>query len=531
MSTRRARSLTLRPALENLESRKLLSKTVSGTDADGDTWTLTLFGPGDVRVVNQTGSDGNPIPLGQPANIDTITIAGADPLSSRLVGHVTKSATGDGKVFFQTMKELGGASEGTSANNGIHVIDMPNFWLGRTSTVAPTAGTNAAELDIPDGVNTLRFGGADTTFTPTGGTPLNQGTVSTVFNIALGLPRTQGTSIIIDRSITSGKPAAGTTAAIHNEVEFHTLGRLNVFQANAIDGNTAETTTGFENGGGTIVIASDGFENRAVTQILAGQIVGPMGFVRVGNNATNFSVQSSDKISNLFIGGETNNVFVLAAQGLRNVYFGKGMDTTTIAAHTIFTLEANRGALNSNVTSDRTIAQTIIGGDVVNTNVIAGVNQGLTAIFHAQAAPTTTQPTQDGGAIQDVLIAGDVKDSVFAASVDPLNGTFGNDDLNFPNGRIKAKVEGTIDNATATPDSPSQAFYAKSVSVFHGPVIPPSVPEAPFPNAGAPPSGKRIANGLQPTSTHNTSSSSSSSPSVRTASVASHPRGPAKAKK
>lgn len=530
MSTRRARSLTLRPALEDLESRKLLSKTVSGTDADGDTWTLKLLGPGDVRVVNQNGTDGNPIPLGQPAQISTITVAGVDPALTRLVGHVTKSSKGDGKVFFQTFKELGGSSEGTSANNGIHVVDMPNFWLGHTSTTAPTAGTSAAEIDIPDGVNTLRFGGADTTFTPTGGTPLNQGTTSTVFNVALGLPRTQGTSIIIDRSITSGKPASGTTAAVHNEVEFHTLGRLNNFQANAIDGNSAEGTTGFENGGGTIVIASDGFEARSTTQLLAGQIVGPMGYVRVGNNATNFSVQSSDKISNLYIGGETNNVFILAATGLRNVYFGKGMDTTTIQAHTIFTIEANRGALNSNVAADRTIAQTIIGGDVVNTNIIAGVQQGLTAIFHNQAEPTTTPSAQDGGAIQDVLIAGDVRDSVFAASVEPLNGTFGNSDLNFPNGRIKAKVEGTIDNTNATPDTPTQAFYAKDVQVFHGPVIPPSVPEAPFPNAGAPPTGGRVATGLQPTGTRTASSTGSgSTTTVQTDRVA-HPRGPARKK-
>ena len=62
-----------------------------------------------------------------------------------------------------------------------------------------------------------------------------------------------------------------------------------------------------------------------------------------------------------------------------------------------------------------------------------------------------------------------------------MNNTFGTPtDLTFPTGRIHAKVEGTIDNSTATPDKPTQAFYAKEVSVKTGPVVPPNVPQPPF---------------------------------------------------
>jgi hypothetical protein len=496
MSTRRRGSRALQLRLEDLETRKLLSKTVSGVDADGDTWTLSLIGPGDLRVINQNDSSGNPIPLGTPAEISTITIGGADPASTRLVGKVTKSATGDGKVFFETLNELGGQAEGVTARNGILAIDMPNFWLGHTSTTAPTTGAHAADISIPDGVITLRFGGVDATFTPPGGTPI---TTNTLFNVGLGLPRTQGTSIIINRSISNGQAASGTNPATQQGVEFHVEGRVNLFQADSIDGNGAVASGHFEGGGGTQVFSSDGRESNAINALFQGQIIGQFGYVRVGNNATNFSVQTNSSISNYYVGGETNNVFVLGVTGTRNVYFGKGMDTVTINSHTLSLLQANRGALNSNVTVDRAVGQVLIGGDVVNTRILSGYDQQLSTEFITQTAPTTTPPAQDGGAFQTILVAGNITDSVFAASVQPESDVFGNNDLLFPHGRIAAKYEGTISNPNETPDMPNQAFYAKSVKLLHGPVIPPNVPQAPFPNPGAPPSGPRVVTGLQPT--------------------------------
>ena len=48
MSTRKPSppNRSLRPAAEDLETRQLLSGVASGTDIDGDTWTLRLVGPG-----------------------------------------------------------------------------------------------------------------------------------------------------------------------------------------------------------------------------------------------------------------------------------------------------------------------------------------------------------------------------------------------------------------------------------------------------------------------------------------------------
>ena len=65
MATRKPspRNRALRPAADPLESRQLLSKVVSGTDIDGDTWTLKLNGPGSLTVVKQNDAQGNPSPL------------------------------------------------------------------------------------------------------------------------------------------------------------------------------------------------------------------------------------------------------------------------------------------------------------------------------------------------------------------------------------------------------------------------------------------------------------------------------------
>jgi hypothetical protein len=217
------------------------------------------------------------------------------------------------------------------------------------------------------------------------------------------------------------------------------------------------------------------------------------------NDAT---ASGGDKISNFSVGGETNNVMLIAPSGSRNIVFGKGMDTVEIRSHVIESLQANRGALNSNVFVDRQISQVQIGGDVVNTNVLAGNSQSYAAIFNAvtgqssnplfgttsPTAPPRPQNAQPFG-FMHVHVAGDITNSVFAASVQPFIDTtttpptpvFGDpNQLVLTGGQIKAKVEGSIDNSVATPSTPNQAFFAKQLNVLTGPVVPPNVPEPPF---------------------------------------------------
>jgi hypothetical protein len=470
---RRARVRAVRPTPEALEDRKLLSKMVSGTDSKGDTWTLKLSGPGDLRVVKQPDASGNPQSLNSLSDIATIEVAGCDPQTTRLDGTVTPGPGSDGRVFFNDFEEIGGRGLREGASNGIQTIDMPGFWLGDTNpATTSTATPPPTQMNIPDGVVTLDFGGADATV----GIPATSTTANTLA-INLGLPQSVGTSIIVNKIISGARPNTTTpTSPLQDGVTITVSGRLNMFQANEIDGNSAFPSTGFftsgftSGGGGTVV----------VSQVdTATQVTGQIGFVRVGGNATNFAVQTNDKISNFYIGGETNNIFMLAPGGSRNIYFGKGMDNVQILTHTFENLQANRGATQSTVSADRSVGRVLIGGDAVNTTIKSGYNLKLAQEFSTQTAQTPT-PAQDGGGMT-VLVAGDIKDSVFAASVEPQGGVFGTNDLRIPDAHITAKLEGNINNTNATPDMPTTAFYAASVTLTHGAIIPPVVPEAPFP--------------------------------------------------
>ena len=527
MSTRKPspRNRSLRPGAEDLETRQLLSGTVSGTDIDGDSWTLQLIGPGSITVTKQPGSDGTPSALNSPTEINAITVAGTSPTQSRLVGTITKGAGGNGQVFFQSLSELGGRGEKFGTGTGLLAIDMPNFWLGNTTAVTSTTTTLPAppSITIPDGVVTLRFGGVDTTHDQPA-TPPSTAT-SDVSTVLLGLPLYGGTRVIINKSISSAAtvtPSSGTPTTIQHAVEFDVSGRINLFQADEIDGNATTppgqfsdknpNATGF---GGTWVVSSTAnlppfFTGFPALQVQGG-VTGAIGDVRVGGNATNFSTLVFDgtnsgdaHLQNFSIGGETNNVLVIVPSGGQNFSFGHGMDTVDLLAHTINTIKANRGALNSNVYVDRTISNANFGGDVVNSTILTGTVQNFNTVIETVAgtipatssfstspppAPAPTPQNAEIGGGMTVTVAGNVTDSVFTASVQPNTGSsvtapdtgFGEaGQLVLPTGHIKAKVEGKINNANATPGSPNRAFYAKSVDLLNGPVTPPNVPTAPY---------------------------------------------------
>jgi hypothetical protein len=537
MSTRKPspRNRALRPAPEDLEDRQLLSAVVSGTDIDGDTWTLRLIGPGSLVVTKQNDANGNPQPLNSQSEINTITVAGAEPLVTRLIGTVHKSATGDGKVFFQSLNELSSRSERLAGGQSMLSIVMPNFWLGNTTPVTSTTTTlpSPPSITIPDGVNTLKFGGVDTTHDQfVAPSSLNQ--ASDITQVTLGLPIYGPSNVIIDQSISSTQQITSTpsgsttptTTTIQHAVEFDVSGRLRLFQANGIQGDAVNTPPQFSNlnpnaptssgVGGTFVISGSAntipfFENGEIF----GGTTGSIGNLRIGGNATNLTALVFDstggnnaRISNFSVGGETNNVLVSAPNGLRNVFFGLGMDKTELFSNVINTIQANRGAIGSTAVATRTISRATFGGDVTNSQILSGYAQNFPNLLNTVTGTTPTSPIRGtgapppapenavtGGGMQ-VLVAGNVVNSVFAASVQPFNNsdpthpfgtTFGSghfgtpQDLVLPTGHIEAKIEGSINNATAVPNIPTKAFFAKEVGLKHGPVVPPNVPQPPYP--------------------------------------------------
>ncbi len=548
---------SLRPIAENLETRQLLSisasstlgsttltQVVKGTDPDGAQWTLKLFGPGAISVVGTGGDTFDSTTQNLKESILTITIAGSISTETRLVGTVTPNSGGNANVYFENLNvtntgelgkiDIGQVNNFRSVQNGIYAIDMPDFYMAHTDTTAPstpslihTAAMSAGQIEIPQGVNTLRFGGVDVDYTPTGGTPLNKTGKSNEFQIALGLPIAVGTSIVVN-SVNSDAEANSTTATspFQDYATFLVTGRLNLFQANTITGNTTtglvpsqfpnQTTPTTTDPGGTFLISQ------------GGAATGAIGTVRVGGAATNFTTfvtedplnveaaegQLDAKIANFYIGGQTNNVLLVAPSGSRDISFGLGMDNVTINSLAISSLTANRDAIGSTVTVSRSIGNLVIGGVVQNTNINVGELQSLftfantpatsvfssgQGVFFGALPPTVANPqtnpltdnlepiAQNGGTL-NARIAGNVTNSLITASVDgdpsmafaPLFGS-SSGSLVLPRGVINAKVEGTINNTNNTlVTDPNKAFFAKTIHRSHGPVIPSNVPYAPY---------------------------------------------------
>lgn len=575
---------------EMLETRKLLSvysstptAVVSGTDTNGDHWTLTLYGPGTLNVVDSNGQAFTQANQNIPNEISTITVSGTVTAKSRLVGKVNYVPQGsDGRVFFQqlTINPTGAYSQldpnivhprQQAPQNGIAAVDMPNFWLGNTSGTAPTQNSTfhsapgtfgntpfklAGGITATEGINNLRFGGVDTTFTPAGGTPLNQTNQNNEFVINLGPPIAGGTSIIMKKVISdAGTSTSGTTTTTFQDaVTFAVNGRINLFQAGSIEGSTAQglvPTQFIQPGSATTSLLPGG--TFLVSDVGGGVSTGQIGTIRITGNATNFTAMAlvtdlftfpspdpstGPQVSNFFVGGETNNVILVAPAGSRNVQFGRGMDNTFINSAIIQNLKANRGAIGSAVTVKRTIGNLSIGGDVVESLIQSGYNQQLSAVantpatslngqviaaggvFNGEAPPTIVnriantrlnQPNfsplaHDGGGIRG-RIAGDVTNSIISTSVDPdpsgmnIPGQFqlttsttfpfgAPSNIVLPRGSINVKVEGVIDNSglqsgsnpLVSPTIASNiAFFAKHVNTHKGPVVPPNVLQAPYP--------------------------------------------------
>ena len=488
--SRRRVSRGCKPGGEHLEGRWLLAAQLSGVDLDGDRWVLQVQGAGDLQVVNQLDADGNEVPLGEPALIESIRVTGTNPLVSRLVGVVERGPNGDGKVFFQQLEQFGGETQLINGQAGLLAIDMPNFWLGTTQT-EPTAGGEQGSIAIPDGVVTLRFGGVDTTafFGSNPNLRLDSNGQADRFTISLGLPNKVGTSIIVDEIITSaqdGTSNVGQTTVIQDTVNLNVSGRLNLFEANRIRGDAERPPTPFSGEGGT---------NLTVLPTV-GNIPAAAGEIRVNGDATNFTARlfatpndtfqqelgrgaGVERLNTFFVGGEATNVTVTTPSGIRNVRFGRGMDTVLLGTHVIENLEANRGAINSKVVVSRTIGRATFGGDVIDTEIYTGY-RGL---------PGGQIRAQIGGGMT-VLVGGEIRNSIFAASVEPQSFSDPNNprdsgfgtsaDLVIPLAAIDAKVAGPINNSDVVPLAPDKAFFASSVRLERGPVVPPKVNEPPY---------------------------------------------------
>ena len=164
----------------------------------------------------------------------------------------------------------------------------------------------------------------------------------------------------------------------------------------------------------------------------------------------------------------------------------------------------------------RSIQNLLIGGDVQNTNVNVGEAQSLftfanlpptslfasgSGVFFGEPPPTVANPeaqhahrpvrTDRAERRNHAGANCRQRDQLDLLGFRPARPDrpdrqrlrYASTDLILPRGVINAKVEGNISNTgnpLVDPASTGRAFFAKSVKLMHGPVIPPTVPYQPF---------------------------------------------------
>ena len=555
---------------------------------------LTLYGPGTMNVVDETGTAFTKANQNTPREINTITVSGTITANSRLMGKVTPAANSDGRVFFQTLNV-----EATGAYPQLDsALVRPGSRPHRTASRLSTSRTSGWDIPappnplfIPGSIGVLRRRGHQCSRRyPDPSVRRGRYNVhdrrwyaaqpnraENEFIVNLGLPIAIGTSVIVDKVITDAQQIAATgtstTGTVNQQsVTFLVSGRLNLFQANEIIGNatpansTTKTPSAIPSQFDTSIPTPPtpaGSQPGGTYVVSMGTVVtGAIGKIKIGGNATNFTTFAlvndifsgpnesilDPKINTFFVGGETNNVLLIAPGGSRNVYFGKGMDNTKISTVFIQNLQANRGAVNSTVTVDRTIDNMVIGGDVTDTNIQVGYAQTLATYANVPSAasppplvrsmgprcltfstPSTTLspalpnhlPTAAGRFTAGLPATSPTRSSrrrsiptprastTQACSSDPPvrpSHLVRHENIVLPHGIIKVKVEGTIDNA-ALQAEPGDAAVLAGRSLHHGLLrgpdgrqgrtgYPPNVPEAPYPQPVVYNSAQRTLKGL-----------------------------------
>ncbi len=120
-------------------------KIVAGTDRQGDKWTITVHGPGEVIVTDTSPNDGS-----LDDSIATIQLVGTNINKTYVTGTVIGSneVQTDSTVEFNTLEDV----------SGVRSIMLNGFSLGET--VAPATGTpnnTSTGIFLLGGVRTLQF--------------------------------------------------------------------------------------------------------------------------------------------------------------------------------------------------------------------------------------------------------------------------------------------------------------------------------------------------------------------------------------
>jgi hypothetical protein len=174
-------------------------KSVTGRDRNGNVWTITVYGPGQV-IVNDVTNDGV-----LDDDISTIQLIGTDPNKTHVIGQVTASQTTstsltgplqsntgfDNTTFAPIINQLSAQPQVVApsgevlfnqliAQKGVASIVLNGFILTQTLTPANSIPNSGTGIFLPGGVRNLSFAGVDGLF--------DQSQSPAPINITIGQP-------------------------------------------------------------------------------------------------------------------------------------------------------------------------------------------------------------------------------------------------------------------------------------------------------------------------------------------------------
>jgi hypothetical protein len=385
-------------------------KIVTGTDRQGNAWTITVHGPGAVIVTDTTPNDGM-----LDDEIDTIQLVGTDLNKTFVTGSVVQSPRIEttGTVLFNHL----------IAQTGVHSIVLNGFTLAQT--IPPT--TNPS-IFLPGGVQVLQFHDIDAF--------IDQAVAVQPFDIVIGnattplkvKPIIRLDSIfntVFDSGLTVNPPTPATTPTVSIQVNGQ-LQSLDIISSTAAPFPAAQQFKFPEVGvTGRTAVRAVGIDNL--------KVVGAAKNVTVSRRATPFAngLSGVDHLGKATFGGNTDAVGLDVAGPIGKLTFlhGQGNPTGSSQAATTFgtpTAEFGYpafGNLGGLVAAKKIGSITAAPANIVLQNAnnpenVQRFRQGTTTYYPRAGNALTHSAIVSAGSIGKTTIVGNLQQSEIKSGFD-----------------------------------------------------------------------------------------------------------------